>query len=74
MKLLPVFISPISRYMIELGQHECDYLDICRNFRQVYDTPCIQEDADQKVDTLKNIVLYIILFIEGHSLFKDVDI
>merc|ERR1739836_123578 len=30
-------------YMIELGQHECDYLDICKNFRQKYDTPCIQE-------------------------------
>ena len=30
-------------YMIELGQHEGDYLDICKNFRQVYDTPCIQE-------------------------------
>ena len=30
-------------YMIELGQHEGDYLDICKNFRQVFDTPCIQE-------------------------------
>lgn len=49
------------RYMIELGQHESTYLDICRNFRQVYDTPCIQEDAAQKVDNLKNIVLYIVL-------------
>jgi len=49
------------RYMIELGQHECDYLDICRNFRQVYDTPVIQEDATEKVETLKNIVLYIVL-------------
>ena len=61
MKLVPVFISPISRYMIELGQHECDYLDICRNFRQVYDTPCIQEDTTEKVENLKNIVLYIVL-------------
>ena len=31
------------RYMIELGQHEGDYLDICKNFRQLYDTPCIKE-------------------------------
>ena len=30
-------------YMIELGQHEGDYLDICKNFRQLYDTPCIKE-------------------------------
>ena len=64
-------------YMIELGQHEGDYLDICKNFRQVYDTPCIQEvrlttstqlsyiltlqDATKKVEAMKNIVLYIIL-------------
>ena len=65
------------KYMIELGQHEGDYLDICKNFRQVYDTPCIQEvrlttstqlsyiltlqDATKKVEAMKNIVLYIIL-------------
>jgi len=49
------------RYMIELGQHEGDYLDICRNFRQLYDTPCIQEDANEKMDVLKNIVLYSVL-------------
>ena len=30
-------------YMIELGQHEGDYLDICKNFRHVHDTPVIQE-------------------------------
>ena len=42
----------LYRYMIELGQHEGDYLEICRNFRQVYNT--------QKVDNLK-IVLYIVL-------------
>ena len=67
----------VLRYMIELGQHEGDYLDICRNFRQVYDTPCIQEveicliklmviddlfqDVDEKMNALKNIVLYIVL-------------
>jgi len=48
-------------YMIELGQHECDYLDICKNFRQKYDTPCIQEDNTEKMEILKNIVLYIVL-------------
>ena len=30
-------------YMIELGQHEGDYLDICKNYRQVLDTTIIQE-------------------------------
>ena len=36
-------------YMIELGQHEADYLDICKNFRQVYDTASIQEVSYQKI-------------------------
>jgi len=48
-------------YMIELGQHEGDYLDICKNFRQLYDTPCIKEDGTKKVEAMKNIVLYIVL-------------
>ena len=30
-------------YLIELGQHEGDYLDICKNYRQVLDTTTIQE-------------------------------
>jgi len=63
------------RYMIELGQHEGDYLDICRNFRQVYDTPCIQEDNAEKIEALKNIVLYIVLAkfdIEQHDLIHRI--
>jgi len=48
-------------YMIELGQHEGDYLDICKNFKQVFDTPCIQEDATKKIEAMKNIVLYVVL-------------
>jgi len=48
-------------YMIELGQHEGDYLDICKNFRQVLDTSTIQEDATKKLQTMKNVILYVVL-------------
>ena len=48
-------------YLIELGQHEGNYLDICKNFRQVLDTSLIQEDAVKRIQTMKNVVLYVVL-------------
>jgi len=48
-------------YMIELGQHEHDYLDICKNYRQVHDTDSVKEDTTKNLMTMRNIVLYVIL-------------
>jgi len=48
-------------YMIELGQHEGDYLDICKNYRQILDTSLIQEDLGKKMQMLKNVILYVVL-------------
>jgi len=48
-------------YMIELGQHEQDYLDICRNYRQIQDTDSIREDMSKQLMTVRNIVLYVVL-------------
>ncbi len=47
--------------MIKLDQHEGSYLNICRHFRAIYDTPCVQEDRDKKLMTMKNVVVYIVL-------------
>ena len=33
--------------MIELDQHEGAYLDICKHYRAVYDTPIIKEDPEK---------------------------
>ncbi len=33
--------------MIELDQHEGAYLDICKHYRAIYDTPIIKEDAEK---------------------------
>lgn len=49
------------RLMIELDQHEGSYLAICKHYRALYNTPCIQEDDVKKHETLKNVVLYLIL-------------
>lgn len=49
------------KYMVELDQHEGTYLNICRHYRAVYDTPCIKEDDEKKLETLKHMALYVIL-------------
>merc|ERR1712141_688556 len=49
------------RYMVEMDEHERNYLNICRHYRAVYDTPSIQEDSVQKLQTLKNVALFIVL-------------
>jgi len=48
-------------YLIELGQEEGDYLDICKNYRQLHQTITIQEDPVTNVQTMKNVVLYVCL-------------
>lgn len=34
--------------MIELDQHESEYLKICKHFRAIYDTNSIRDDAEKK--------------------------
>merc|ERR1719402_1416828 len=48
-------------YMIELGQHEHDYLGICKHYRSVQDTESVKEDMPKLLNTLRNIVLYVVL-------------
>eukprot|EP00073_Rattus_norvegicus_P028538 XP_006247615.1 PREDICTED: 26S proteasome non-ATPase regulatory subunit 12-like [Rattus norvegicus] len=33
--------------MIQLDQHEGSYLSICKHYRAIYDTPCIQAESDK---------------------------
>ena len=47
--------------MIAMDQHEGTYLNICRHYRAVYDTPCIQDEAGEKLRIMKHVALYIIL-------------
>jgi len=47
--------------MIMMDQHDASYLKVCKHFRAVYGTKMIQENSAEKLKTLKNIVLYIVL-------------
>jgi len=47
--------------MIELDQHDSNYLAICRHFSAVYKTPSIKEDQTKLEEALKNVVLYALL-------------
>ncbi|XP_064478635.1 26S proteasome non-ATPase regulatory subunit 12-like isoform X2 [Ornithodoros turicata] len=49
------------RLMIELDQHEGSYLAICRHFLALYNTPSIQDKQQEKQETLKYLLLYLIL-------------
>ena len=35
------------RLMIEVDQHDGAYLDICRHYRAIYDTPIIKDDPSK---------------------------
>lgn len=47
--------------MIEVDQHNSKYLDICRHYQAVFQTKSIKEDPVKRQQTLKNVVLYVIL-------------
>ncbi|XP_078257558.1 26S proteasome non-ATPase regulatory subunit 12 [Rhinoraja longicauda] len=47
--------------MIQVDQHEGSYLSICKHYRAIYDTPCIEADTTKWQQALKSVVLYVIL-------------
>lgn len=47
--------------MILWGLHESKYLEVCKYYRQVYDTPSIQEDEKSWSAVLRNIVYFVVL-------------
>lgn len=49
------------KLMIELDDVDRNYLNACKHYRAVYNTPSIQEDLAKKQEAMKNIVIYIVL-------------
>lgn len=47
--------------MIEVARHEGSYLDICKYYRAMFDTPSVLEDKNKKHEVLRNAVLFLIL-------------
>ena len=44
-----------------MDEHWGTYLNICRHYHAIYDTPSIQENPTSKLNTLKNVALFAIL-------------
>lgn len=49
------------KLMIELDEVDSKYLNACKHYRAVYNTPTIQEDVKKKQEAMKHIVLFIVL-------------
>jgi len=49
------------RQMIQLNLHHDEYLAVCKNYYQIYDTDCIKDTEDKWQDPLKNVVVYLVL-------------
>ncbi|KND02822.1 proteasome regulatory particle lid subunit RPN5 [Spizellomyces punctatus DAOM BR117] len=47
--------------MIQYALHENQYLDVCKYFREIYDTPSVQEDEARKTEVLRNIIFFVAL-------------
>lgn len=47
--------------MIEIDLHYSKYLDVCRHYQAVFQTESIKQDSVKRLQTLKNVVLYVIL-------------
>jgi 26S proteasome regulatory subunit N5 len=47
--------------MILWGLHASKYLEVCKYYRQVYDTPSIQDDDTKWSAVLRNIVYFVVL-------------
>eukprot|EP00124_Ichthyophonus_hoferi_P003799 Ihof_evm7s355 gene=Ihof_evmTU7s355 len=49
------------KLMVQMCEQDNAFLDICKYYRAIYDTPSVQEDPVQWKDLLQNIVLYVVL-------------
>uniref|UniRef100_A0A1I7Z2V4 PCI domain-containing protein n=1 Tax=Steinernema glaseri TaxID=37863 RepID=A0A1I7Z2V4_9BILA len=48
-------------YMVQIGLHEEAYLDVCRYYRAMFETPKIQKDSAKSACMLKHAVLFVLL-------------
>jgi len=47
--------------MIQHALHEEQYLNVCKYYRHVYDTPSIKEDETKWKEVLQNVIYFIVL-------------
>ena len=49
------------KLMIQLSEHERDFLKTCQHYRYIYDTECVKEDESWWKEILKLSCIYVIL-------------
>ena len=63
------------KYMVQIGLHDCAYLDVCKHFNAIFKTPSLQQNEATKLEVseysiltlkttfqvLKCVVLYLLL-------------
>ncbi|RKO94070.1 hypothetical protein BDK51DRAFT_19523 [Blyttiomyces helicus] len=47
--------------MIQYAVHEGLSLNVCKYYREVYDTPSVQADEAKRTEALKNVIFFIVL-------------
>jgi 26S proteasome regulatory subunit N5 len=47
--------------MISYGLHESKYLDLCKYYMQIYDSPSVQADESKWASALRNAVFFVVL-------------
>ncbi|KAI6226183.1 26S proteasome non-ATPase regulatory subunit 12 [Aphelenchoides fujianensis] len=59
-------------YKIAVGLNDNSYLDVCRHYRAVFDTPKVQADESKVKEILKNVVVYVLLAPYGSEQWDQV--
>ncbi|KAI8912094.1 hypothetical protein DFJ77DRAFT_432383 [Powellomyces hirtus] len=47
--------------MVQYAVHEGQYLDVCKHYRQIYDTTIVKEDEQKQIYTLRKIMFFVVL-------------
>lgn len=47
--------------MVEYALREDKFLDICKYYREIYDTPSVKEDEERKREVLRNVIVFLAL-------------
>jgi hypothetical protein len=53
--------------MIEYGDHEEQYVDVCKYYRRLYDTPSLQAVEEEWARVLRGAALYAVLAPHGNE-------
>jgi len=59
-------------FKIAIGLNDANYLDVCRHYRSLFDTPDVQAEEAKVKEMLKNVVVYVLLAPHGNEQWDQV--